>query len=396
MFCQKCGADLGNPQGDMRFCSRCGAPLRRPATNTVPPGGYYRPVQTAENGTADIAAKLKDGLDSITSKINDLTGEGGEVELRLKDLVVDVFKKHTPEERDALFICGTSTTTPDESRIVAQWPRPWLYSRIFALFLTTFLGLLFMVDLFQNANALPGLIFIGALMVPFSLLVFFWEVNAPRNIAIFQVIKIFFIGGVFSLITTLLFYEVLPMGTTGYLGAFVIGIAEEAGKMVVIAYFMRQAEYKYILNGLLIGAAVGTGFAVFETAGYIFRYFLSYGLSTMMEVTVLRAILALGGHIVWSAMVGAGIAIAKGDQPFSVAQLKNAKFITFFAIAVVLHAVWDMPIGFGSEIYLVPILLTIGAWVVILTLISAGLKQITRLSREARQRAQAQPAIYLK
>ena len=95
MFCQKCGADLGNPQGDMRFCSRCGAPLRRPATNTVPPGGYYRPVQTAENGTADIAAKLKDGLDSITSKINDLTGEGGEVELRLKDLVVDVFKKHT-------------------------------------------------------------------------------------------------------------------------------------------------------------------------------------------------------------------------------------------------------------------------------------------------------------
>ena len=46
-------------------------------------------------------------------------------------------------------------------------------------------------------------------------------------------------------------------------------------------------------------------------------------------------------------------------------------------IAVLLHGVWDMPIG--SE--LVYIVLTVIIWVIILVLINAGLKQIEKINQ---------------
>ncbi len=60
-----------------------------------------------------------------------------------------------------------------------------------------------MAAIFNNTNAIPGLIFIGALTVPLSGLFFFYESNAFKNISIFEVIIMFFIGGVFSLLSTM-------------------------------------------------------------------------------------------------------------------------------------------------------------------------------------------------
>ena len=60
---------------------------------------------------------------------------------------------------------------------------------------------------FNNTNAIPGLIFIGALTVPLSGLFFFYESNAFKNISIFEVIIMFFIGGVFSLLSTMVLYR---------------------------------------------------------------------------------------------------------------------------------------------------------------------------------------------
>ncbi|MFK9090737.1 PrsW family glutamic-type intramembrane protease [Bacillus salipaludis] len=60
-----------------------------------------------------------------------------------------------------------------------------------------------------------------------------------------------------------------------------IGIAEELAKAVTVIYFVRRLKYKYILNGLLLGAAVGAGFAAFETAGYALRGLLSGNIQTL-------------------------------------------------------------------------------------------------------------------
>lgn len=45
-----------------------------------------------------------------------------------------------------------------------------------------------------NSNAIPGVIMIGAFTVPFSALVFFFEMNTYRNISFYEVLKVFFLG----------------------------------------------------------------------------------------------------------------------------------------------------------------------------------------------------------
>ncbi|WP_459479164.1 PrsW family intramembrane metalloprotease [Clostridium saccharoperbutylacetonicum] len=316
--------------------------------------------------------------ESFLNNPKTVTPRGIAIKLKLTDLIVNVFKKHTLEERENTFICGTALTSPKENEICSKWPKPWLYSRVFILFAITFIGLVALLRVFRNVLAYPGIVFIGALIVPFSLLVFFWEVNAPRNINIFDVVKIFFLGGISSLLITMILNRAITLGEVDFYGAILIGVTEELAKFIVVAYFLRGSKRKYILNGLLLGAAVGAGFAVFETAGYVFAY--GFDVHTMMKIIYTRGALAFGGHIVWAAMSGAALVMVKEDNRLKVKYFFNIKFLKYFITAIILHAIWDMPIYIESSIPYIQVALTLVAWIIILILINAGLKQISSLS----------------
>lgn len=392
VFCDRCGTKYAPPQVQVaptqaQQCPRCGTAL--------PAGSHFcpqcgaalqgQPGQPGEN----LQEYLKKGLDSFTSTINSMAGEEGAVEIRIRELFSEVFKKHTLQEREELFACGTSKTTPKESEMITEWPKPWLYSRILLMFAVVFAGLHIMITQFNNSNAMPGAMFIGALIVPFSFVVFFWEVNVPRNISIFDVVSVFFVGGVFSLVATLMISSVIGSGELDYIGAILVGIAEETGKIVVAAYYIRKNSVKYKLNGLLLGACVGAGFAVFETAGYAFRFYLRTGsIQTMMHVLFIRAVLAVGGHVVWTAIAGFALVAAKGDEPLSREHFQKPAFVRFFVYVIALHAVWDMPITLGSQYYLVPWCLTAMALVTVLVLINSGLKQVAHIAQAARAQEQ--------
>ena len=154
-----------------------------------------------------------------------------------------------------------------------------------------------------------------------------------------------------------------------------IGLVEEAAKAVIVAIFLfKSKKSKYILNGLLVGAAVGAGFAAFETAGYILRYGLSGGLQTMLEIIKLRGFLAPGGHVAWAAIEGAALMYVKGFDKLDKKHINDKRFLLICLIPVVLHGIWDMPIELPY--YLVQIAMTIIAWIVIIYFINLGLKQI--------------------
>lgn len=352
----------GKASDSSRTCSACGS------SGTLP----------SQNGNDSVLNKqVEDNSESFMDNPRTLTPRGTAIKLKLSDLIVNVFKKHTPEERENTFICGTALTSPKENEICSKWPKPWLYSRVFILFALTFIGLVALLGVFRNILAYPGIVFIGALMIPFSLLVFFWEVNAPRNINIFDVVKIFFLGGISSLLMTMILDTAVSIKDVNYYGAVIIGITEEVAKFIVVAYFLRGSDRKYILNGLLLGAAIGSGFAVFETAGYIFAY--GSEIRAMMSIIYTRGILAFGGHIVWAAISGAALVMVKEDNRLKIKHILNIKFLKYFVTAIGLHAIWDMPIYIGNLPY-VQIVLTITAWIIILMLISAGLKQISSLT----------------
>lgn len=362
-YCPNCGEKVFD---DSKFCTVCGFKIDHIVIN-----GKEQEVTQTESRQSGSSAS------GCSSCSNEAKNNNGQTKLRLLDLVVNVFKRHTLEERENTFICGTLQTAPKESDICSKWPKPWLYSRIFILFTFTFIALVALLRVFRNVLAFPGIIFIGAFIIPFTLLIFFWEVNAPRNINIFDVVKIFFIGGVSSLLITMILSRIVVIGEIDYYGAFMIGLIEETGKLIVVAYYLRGSKRKYILNGLLVGAAVGAGFAVFETAGYVFAY--GFEIPIMMRIIYTRGALAFGGHIVWAAMCGAALAMVKEDNRLRMKHITNLEFFKYYIISVVLHAVWDMPISNMSEFPYAQGMLTIIAWVAILLLINAGLKQISRL-----------------
>lgn len=377
----------------MNFCGDCGAKLYFQAQNetastveNVERDSWEQQEEyttaTEQNNTT-FPQQIKGAFFQATGKINAMVGEEGQIDLNLRDVFSDIFKKHSKEDAEKLFITGTELTTPKESDIPTTWPKPWLFARVFVVFALTYLLLSISVFSFQNINAIPGLIVIGSFAAPFSLLIFFWETNAPQNISIYEIAKMFFIGGAASIAMTLFLYSFFPVHELTFGGAIVVGVVEEVGKLIIIAYFIHKANSKYILNGLLIGAAIGAGFAAFESAGYAFSFGLVYGENVMTEVIFSRAWMSIGTHTVWSAIAGAALVYAKGENKLTANSFIHVKFLQLFAVPVILHALWDMPLYALHHFYFIFLILIALAWVFIFALMNAGLKQISRMNENS-------------
>ncbi|EAF5857198.1 PrsW family intramembrane metalloprotease [Listeria monocytogenes] len=323
------------------------------------------------------------------TELHQHTGNHGNSELKIGNLFSAVFKKHSKEEGEKVFIAGTKYTTPATSDIPHSWPHPWVFSRVFLVLIITYFLLLACTYLFDNSNTIPGLMVIGSFAVPFSVLLFFFETNAPRNISVFDVVRMFFIGGVAALVATLVIYSIIPVGKLNYFNALLVGFIEETGKMIIVALFIRSLNSKYILNGLLIGAAVGAGFAAFESLGYAFNYSVDAAFlfkdihiagETMINVIFSRGWQSIGGHVVWAAITGAALVIAKGDQKLGMNHIFTGTFWKWFIIPIALHFAWDCPFNPLPAIAFKQIVLIVIVWFVILRLISKGLKQVSVIS----------------
>jgi len=285
----------------------------------------------------------------------------------------DVLKKRSDEDMEEYFNVGSPSTTPALGQVDANWPRPWAFFKTFLVSLVVYLGFVVALNEFSNPLLIPGLIIIGSFAIPFSILVFFYEMNVPRNVSLYQVMKLLLFGGILSLILSLFFFR--WTGLSNWLGAMAAGIIEEAGKAMALLLVINKRRYRWILNGLLFGATIGTGFAVFESAGYAFLFGLQGGQSAMLHVITVRGVLSiLGGHGLWTALVGAALWRVRGDRIFTREMLADPRFLRVFALAVGLHMVWNSPIEL--PFYLKHIMLGFVAWTAVLSFIHTGLKQV--------------------
>jgi len=287
-----------------------------------------------------------------------------------------------------LFIVGTETTTPSLAAIPSGWPTPRVFWRIFFGAMATYLLLLFGLRQFGNTNFLPGMIVIGSFVVPLSVVVLFFELNVPRNVSIYQVCKMILLGGALSLVVTMFVGAVIPSGVGNIFAAMATGVVEEVGKGLVLLIIIGAVRYRFQINGLLFGAAVGAGFAGFESAGYAFNLALSNATS-IAEVTqmatgniLIRGLLAPGGHVIWTAMVASALWKVKGAQPFQVPMLFHPVVIRRFLVAVVLHGLWDTDIWFIPQIIWCVLLLVVG-WYIVFGILKQSLAEVEAARKAA-------------
>jgi RsiW-degrading membrane proteinase PrsW (M82 family) len=321
----------------------------------------------SEAGVMSLVSRLGD-------RVNLIAGLEKPSDFRPAEMFSEVVKRHPDEEVEAYFTVGTATTTPQLLSIDANWPRPWMFLRVLVMTVILYLGFIWIYEQFQNIRLLPGLIMTGSVAVPFALLIFFFEANVPRNISLYQVIKLVLLGGLMSIIISLFFFR--WTGLSSWLGAAAAGIVEETGKALALLLVVTRSRYRWTLNGLLLGAAVGTGFAVFESAGYA----LDFGLredsfQTIKDIILSRGLLSVvGGHTLWTGLVGAALWRVRGNRKFAPAMFFDARFLRVFVIAVGVHMVWNSPLHLPA--YSKHILLGVLVWFLIIEMINAGLKEV--------------------
>jgi protease PrsW len=373
-------------------------------------------ASTWQAGSAPV--ELTNLLSSLNARLNKLTNTEKLEGFSLGSLFSEVFKGRKAGEIDEYFAIGTMKTTPPLEEVQTGWPRPWFFMRVFMFMSIVYLCFYEMVDIWKNPHVATGLMMMGALVVPLTVVILFWELNTPRNVSFTMVLMLLCLGGVISLFLTHFVDEVADLG---WMGAAAPGIGEELAKLLAVVLVVRNVKYKYMLNGILFGAAIGAGFAAFETAGYAFsegftRGFLASladafdsnltaktfvhdvvvylktghwtewladahvtGFRFMTKNIFQRGYLAPFGHVVWTAISAGALWRVKGAEKFRIAMLTDPTFVRTFFIPVAMHTLWDtnfvqgLP-GFYSTLAMTGI--GVMSWYVAFLLVQQGLRQI--------------------
>jgi RsiW-degrading membrane proteinase PrsW (M82 family) len=132
-----------------------------------------------------------------------------------------------------------------------------------------------------------------------------------------------------------------------------VGLIEEAVKLAALWLLARRLPRYTMRDGIVLGAAVGFGFAAFESAGYAFNALFTAGgpsLLNLVETEVLRGILAPVGHGLWTGILGGtlfGVAARRGRLRLSRAVLGS------YVLVALLHALWDASRGIAVWLTLV-------------------------------------------
>ena len=319
---------------------------------------------------ADVDALERDaaahGAEAFTERV-DAGDVGG--------LFSEVLKKHDEEELERVFAAGLRATTPAIADISNSPPSPWVYSRVLVFFGVTFLVLYLTWRQYENINLLPGLILIGSFAFPLAAALFFYECNVTRNVSLFMFAKAFVWGGVLGMALSLALFELID-AIGSIIGAPIAGLIEEPGKLAAVILLARAARYRWTLNGMCLGAAVGAGFAAFESAGYALQFLLEEGADGMMSVIGLRGILAPFSHVVWTAITAGALWRVRQGRPFDFDMLKDRRVLAPMIAAMAIHAIWNSPLP--AHVPFMGGYIALGAisWIIAVGMMLGALKEV--------------------
>ena len=136
----------------------------------------------------------------------------------------------------------------------------------------------------RSATARPYCLY-GAITVPVSVLIFAETGGRTISVTPWVVTTTAIVGGVVGTITagTLEYDTLRDLGTVPMV---LVGIIEEAAKLIVpfvVYLFVRPKDSR---AGVIIGIASGMGFATLETMGYGFQALLSAGSISAVDDTL--------------------------------------------------------------------------------------------------------------
>jgi RsiW-degrading membrane proteinase PrsW (M82 family) len=219
---------------------------------------------------------------------------------------------------------------------VAQPSRAW--PRVFVVGLALWLLSVLVTFLTSNTNLIPTIVLLGSFLVPVTVVTWGFEQRSRGFLSAELILVAFVIGGVLGTLgSALLEAYLLHPSLFLFLG---VGLIEEGFKLALVVWLGRNVPQKMVRDGVVLGAAVGFGFAAFESAGYALNaLFTIHGLSlrALVETEILRGVLAPLGHGLWTAILGGILFGASHAGRFRFAW---SVVLGYLGVSV-LHALWD-------------------------------------------------------
>ena len=226
--------------------------------------------------------------------------------------------------------------SPTAGRIQEWRQRTW--PRIFLGGLALWVATVVVTMVTANANLVPTLVLLGSFLVPIVFVAWAFERWQDERVTARLVITAFVVGGLLGVLgASVLESYLLHPSPLLFVG---VGLIEEAAKLAALVVISRKLPEYLVRDGIVLGAAVGFGFAAFESAGYAFNAVLTvHGLSlrALVETEILRSVIAPVGHGLWTAILGGVLFGAARGSRF---RLTPAVLLTFVWVAL-LHALWD-------------------------------------------------------
>src|SRR5438270_6870272 len=267
--------------------------------------------------------------------------------------------------------------------------RGWLRALLIGLGL--FIATTIVLVLTGNPNLYPTVILIGNFLVPVVFVAFLYDHQHISSLSLDTVAASFCVGGILGVLGAAIIESlVLPIvgnPTNGLSlgGAFLVGLIEEGCKIAVVIFLARKMRHNSQMDGLLLGGAVGMGFAALESTGYAFTVFLlSNGhVGASIVETIIRGLFAPFGHGIWSGVLGAVLFRESASHRFRI----TVPVILTYLFVSVLHGLWD---GLPHTVYFVlPPGISISVATLVLSVI--GIVAIFVVYRQAITRHMQQP-----
>lgn len=230
---------------------------------------------------------------------------------------------------------GPTGPHPHRRRRLPSW------ARFFLVGLVLWLAAVPVTFLTGNVNLVPTVILLGSFLVPATFVVYSFRL-ADAVVTPQRIFTAFACGGVLGVLgASVLEAELLrqPSGP-GLLG---VGLIEEAVKLAALWLLARRLPRYTARDGMVLGAAVGFGFAAFESAGYAFTaLFTNSGLSLLdvVETEALRGILAPFGHGLWTAILGGALFATAAWSRRHRPRLRWP-LLGWYLLVALLHTLWD-------------------------------------------------------
>jgi RsiW-degrading membrane proteinase PrsW (M82 family) len=199
----------------------------------------------------------------------------------------------------------------------------------------------------RDPNLIPQTVTIGSFVVPVCGAIYVFDRLYDSAFPRIKVVEAFAVGATLgTLLAVFGEYLLVGRGTLQYFG---VGLIEEAAKLVALWLIARRLGSYSIRDGIVLGVAVGLGFAAFESSGYaLVALFGPNGLElhNMISTVLERGLLAPVGHGLWTGILGGVLFMAARGGRLRLAPIVVATYL-FVAL---LHALFDFSSGVGALI----------------------------------------------